>query len=214
MFTAENKAKDSKMSNSNSESECEYSICEEMKLNETIDTNKCVHRCLDVNEFSFKSGTFKSYCLTQEKVDKNKITKHASRILIVDDTPINRLVLTGMLKTLGYNPKEACNGEEAVMQILKPSNSFDIILMDVQMPIMDGIEATYKLRKQFNPEQLPIVGVTALSFDHELNKCIKAGMNEVMTKPLSLNDIKSIIRKYKLYNNSNTIQNVFSTEAI
>jgi len=183
-------------------SENEGSICDELKLSgDIIESVKLIQRAVSKNNFSFAVGTHKLKALS---ADLNKMHKRRSLkpnevlVLVVDDSSINRLVLSGMLRNLGYKPQEACNGQEVCKMVLNNGIKFDIILMDVQMPLMDGIEATYKIRQKYEKSEIPIIAVTALSSELELQKCVDAGMNDTMTKPLSLVDVKTIMQKYHL----------------
>ena len=178
----------------------EGSVCEEINLSDDLMKSN-INRSISKSGFNFKDGTCRVKALS---ADILKTSRKVSRvtdveILVVDDSSINRLVLSGILKNLGYNPKEACNGKEACKLVLNSKLRFDIVLMDVQMPLMDGIEATYKIRQRFDKTVLPIVAVTALSSELELQKCIDAGMNGTMAKPLSLQDVKMIMKRYGLY---------------
>ncbi len=176
-------------------------VGEELNLSRDIlDSVRIIHRSVNRSDFSFEIGMRKSKAMSE---DLSEIRKCHSRpcdvqVLVVDDGAINRLVLVGMLRNLGYFPKEACNGKEACDSVLAVGNRFDMILMDVQMPLMDGIEATYKIRQVFSRDELPIVGVTALTSELELQKCIDAGMNDTMTKPLSLQDVRATMQRYGL----------------
>ena len=193
---------DSASDKSSDSNEGEGSICDELKRDcDIIDSVKIIQRSVNKSGFSFDIGTRKPKAMSEDltKQRRDRILPAEFEVLVVDDSSINRLVLSGMLKNLGYLPKEACNGKEACKNILQSGIVFDIILMDVQMPLMDGIEATYKIRQRFDRDILPIIGVTALSSEVELQKCIDAGMNDTMAKPLSLQDVKMIMQKYGLF---------------
>ncbi|MFT3935410.1 MAG: ATP-binding protein [Chitinophagaceae bacterium] len=102
------------------------------------------------------------------------------RILLVEDNEMNRLVATTVLSHYEINFKEAVNGEEAVK--LLQQEQFDLVLMDVQMPIMNGLEATRIIREQIS-KTLPIIALTANAIKGESDKCIEAGMNAYVSKP-------------------------------
>eukprot|EP01022_Parablepharisma_sp_SALTPOND_P000810 TRINITY_DN105089_c1_g1_i1.p1 TRINITY_DN105089_c1_g1~~TRINITY_DN105089_c1_g1_i1.p1 ORF type:complete len:922 (-),score=52.36 TRINITY_DN105089_c1_g1_i1:1192-3957(-) len=192
---------DSDSSPSSKSDNSEGSVCEELKLSgDIMESVKYIHRSISKSEFSFDIGTRKSKALSADltKAGRKLLSPSEIEILVVDDSSINRLVLSGMLKNLGYTPKEACNGKEACKIVIGSGARIDIVLMDVQMPLMDGIEATYKIRQRYDKDTLPIIAVTALSSELELQKCVDAGMNDTMTKPLSLNDVKMIMQKYGL----------------
>eukprot|EP00826_Nyctotherus_ovalis_P038052 TRINITY_DN3533_c0_g2_i3.p1 TRINITY_DN3533_c0_g2~~TRINITY_DN3533_c0_g2_i3.p1 ORF type:complete len:574 (-),score=107.32 TRINITY_DN3533_c0_g2_i3:172-1893(-) len=177
----------------------ENSICDELKPEVTPSSIASVNRTLRKTRLNFGVGASNKRLRTGTSV--RRVQSDKVQILIVDDTAINRLVLNGMLKTLGYRAKEACNGKEAckiIKEHTREEGKFDMVLMDVQMPVMDGMEATCKIRKRHSAKELPIVGVTSLTSEAELQKCITVGMNAVMTKPLSLSDLKKIMRDYDL----------------
>lgn len=104
-------------------------------------------------------------------------------ILVVEDHPINQLVLTGQLKQLGYTVKMAGDGEQA-LRYWHDGEAFDAVLTDVNMPIMDGYELTRRLRAE--GIVVPIVGVTANAHADERARCLEAGMNGYLAKPVSL----------------------------
>jgi PAS domain S-box-containing protein len=135
------------------------------------------------------SGTRISFIIDLEKGDFSAIKKapdeiefdiSGTRVLLVEDNSINRMVAVNSLHYFNCMVTEATNGMEAI-EILKDKD-FDIILMDVQMPEMDGIEATMKIREEFNL-QIPIIALTASAFKSEVDKCKTAGMDDYITKP-------------------------------
>ncbi len=112
--------------------------------------------------------------------DKELTNIDGARILLVEDNDLNRMVAQNSLQYFNCKVVEAENGLEAV-EILK-ANKFDIILMDIQMPEMDGIEATKVIRNKLNIKT-PIIALTANAFKTEIEKCRKAGMDDYVTKP-------------------------------
>jgi PAS domain S-box-containing protein len=107
------------------------------------------------------------------------------RILMAEDNAVSQKVLKQFLIKLGCktaNITAVWNGQEAVDAVT--SNPYDIVLMDGQMPMMDGLEATQKIREKLNPEALPIVGVTAHALTDDRERFLKAGMNGYLTKPI------------------------------
>lgn len=101
-------------------------------------------------------------------------------ILIVEDNVINRLILTKMLEGIGHKFMVASDGQEACNLMVE--NDFDLIIMDVHMPVMDGIEATISIRKSGN--SIPIIGCTADSYADEVVKFKEQGMDDVVIKPV------------------------------
>ena len=102
------------------------------------------------------------------------------RILLVEDNEMNRLVATTTLEHYSVELQEAVNGEEAI-RMLKNAH-FDLVLMDVQMPVMNGIEATHAIRRDISAT-IPIIALTANAIKGESDKCIAAGMNAYISKP-------------------------------
>ncbi|MGL6193537.1 MAG: ATP-binding protein [Thermoguttaceae bacterium] len=107
-----------------------------------------------------------------------------ARVLLAEDNKINQIVATGMLKMHGIVPIIANDGFEAV-ELVK-NNDFDIVFMDVQMPNMDGLEATKAIRKLDKPgiDKLPIIAMTAHAMDSDYQKSFEVGMNDHLTKPI------------------------------
>jgi signal transduction histidine kinase/CheY-like chemotaxis protein len=103
------------------------------------------------------------------------------RILIVDDDPIGRKVVGKLLQSRQYETEEACNGKEALERFA--SYRPDLILMDIRMPVMDGLEATRRIRALPGGPKTVIVGLTAYSFNHDLERILAAGCNQVISKP-------------------------------
>ncbi len=127
------------------------------------------------------------------KVKKIRTTEkdHISggKVLVVEDNKVNALIITKLLKKSRYEYNTVENGLLAVQEVQK--NSYNVILMDVEMPVMDGIEATKKIR-QFD-QRTPIIAVTA---NGNYDDCIEAGMNDHLMKPVNFEYLKEILRKY------------------
>lgn len=121
---------------------------------------------------------------------------HRLSILVAEDNEINQLVLREMLEREGASLTVVGNGLLAVEAVKENPDAFDLVLMDVQMPVMDGRQATLQIHS-FAPS-LPIIGQTAHALVEERNKCIEAGMVDVITKPLDLEDLIVIVRLHVL----------------
>jgi signal transduction histidine kinase/ActR/RegA family two-component response regulator len=106
------------------------------------------------------------------------------RALVVEDNAINRQILDRLLRRLGMLVDFANNGREAVEAVLAEPHRFDVVIMDVQMPVMDGLEATRLIRGQVSATQLPIIAMTAHAMEDERLSCLAAGMNDHLTKPV------------------------------
>lgn len=113
-------------------------------------------------------------------------------ILLVEDNLINQKVFSVTLKYLGHNVTIARNGQEAVDVFLP--GVFDLVLMDVQMPVMDGIKATNILKSKY-AELPPIVGLSANAFEGDREKYMKLGMDEYLTKPLKAEELEALLEK-------------------
>ncbi len=117
------------------------------------------------------------------------------KILVVDDNNINLRLATGMLAKLGLAADAATNGQEAVDKVRE--GGYDVVLMDMQMPVMDGIEATRHIRRLDLPVQPSIIAVTANAFDSDREHCLEAGMDDFIAKPFSLDDLRSKLASFR-----------------
>ncbi|GHV38696.1 hypothetical protein FACS189490_01040 [Clostridia bacterium] len=119
-------------------------------------------------------------------------------ILLAEDIEINREVVSAMLENTGVQFLFAENGAEAVHFVKRHSGKFQLILMDMQMPIMDGITATKAIRAiQNNPAaRLPIIAMTANAFKEDITACLEAGMNGHIAKPIELGNIYEVLKQY------------------
>ncbi|SOD92844.1 response regulator [Spirosoma fluviale] len=115
------------------------------------------------------------------------------RILVVEDNLINQKLAQQVLKRLGYTSQIVENGQEA-LDLLKVTN-FDLILMDIQMPIMDGYTTTRYIRTTLQ-SSVPIIAMTAHALASEREQCLQAGMNDFIPKPFQLDELQRIMRKY------------------
>jgi len=112
-------------------------------------------------------------------------------ILVVDDTPNNRKVLKAALEDYPFRVLEAANGQEALK--LMKQNKIDLIFMDIRMPVMDGIEAAERIRKQQKWHHIPIVALTASSTEFQEKKFTQKGFNNYLRKPATLMEIESVL---------------------
>ncbi len=119
-----------------------------------------------------------------------------ARVLLVEDNAINQQVAREILGGLGLTVQIAGNGCEAVEAVLAGQTAFDVVLMDLQMPEMDGYEATRRLRARFGPEQLPIVAMTAHALESEHQKCLAAGMNDHLPKPVDPEQLLATLARW------------------
>lgn len=126
------------------------------------------------------------------------------RILIAEDHDINQILIAEMIKKLGYQPVLAVNGEDAIAKVeaaAEGNTPFDLVLMDVQMPVMDGYEATESIRKKGYPkEQLPILAITANAYPEDIARCLQAGMQGHIAKPVMFDNLKASLQNWALSN--------------
>lgn len=117
------------------------------------------------------------------------------RVLIAEDNPINQRVAVIILSKLGYHTDVADEGAEALQMLQK--QPYDLILMDCQMPVMDGFEATKAIRAlPSEVSQIPIIAVTANALPGQREKCLATGMNDYLSKPIQTDLLASTLRKY------------------
>jgi osomolarity two-component system sensor histidine kinase NIK1 len=115
-------------------------------------------------------------------------------ILLVEDNLLNQRIVTFSLKKYNHEVIIANNGVEAIERFRE--NKFDIILMDIMMPVMDGLEATIKIREEEKlnniKKRTPIVALTANTMDNDRDKCISYGMDDFLSKPFDIEKLKII----------------------
>ncbi|KIL37613.1 hypothetical protein SD71_03135 [Cohnella kolymensis] len=117
------------------------------------------------------------------------------RILIAEDQPVELKLLQRILAKLGYDADGVDNGAEVVKSVSR--QQYDIIFMDFQMPVMDGIAATKRIHEMLPPDRLPvIIAVTAFARDEDKKMCLEAGMNDFLGKPITLNDVNTMLQKW------------------
>ncbi|MBM4156571.1 MAG: response regulator [Lentisphaerae bacterium] len=134
-----------------------------------------------------------------------------ARLLLVEDNPVNQKVTLRQLQTLGYRADAVCNGMEAV--VVLRTIPYDLVLMDCQMPEMDGYEATRRIRamEERRREQLtrmepdrphpesrrvPVVAITAHAMSGDRERCVEAGMDDYITKPVRIEDLKDVLVRW------------------
>ncbi len=116
--------------------------------------------------------------------------RHPLRILIAEDNIINQKVILKMLNKLNYHADVAANGLEVLAALER--QAYDVVLMDVQMPEMDGLDAAKKIREKW-PEGPKIIAITAYAMQGDREKCIASGMNDYITKPVNLDELRSAL---------------------
>lgn len=115
------------------------------------------------------------------------------RILIAEDHPVNQKLLLTMLRTRGYTADLVDNGSGALQAVLR--KPYDLVFMDVQMPVMSGLTATARIRQQAPPDHQPyITAVTAYARDEDRERCFSVGMDDFVSKPYLTTDIERVLQ--------------------
>ncbi len=160
-----------------------------------------------------QDGTTKQKIMTQYTLREDM--KHSVRILLAEDNPVNQKLATIMLTKAGYRVDVANDGDEAVKKYTSSPEDFDLILMDVQMPLMDGIEATQAIRHWENnrngpgteseaetqdqktgAKKIPIIAVTAAAMKGDKERCFEAGMDDYISKPIRRDQVFEALAKH------------------
>lgn len=130
--------------------------------------------------------------MVQEEANLNT---NGTKILLVDDDELSRRMMGLLLSEKGYNYDTASNGIEAVEAV--KSQAYSVVLMDIQMPIMDGFEATTKIREwEAQNLHVPIIALTAMLLDDEVQKCFAAGMDDCIPKPFNTESLFQTIEAH------------------
>jgi len=126
--------------------------------------------------------------------------RESLKILLVEDNILNQRVVTFSLKKYNHEVTIANNGLEAVE--LFRDHKFDVILMDLMMPVMDGLEATVKIREEEemnnSDKRIPIIAITANTMDNDRDKCISYGMDDFMSKPFDIEKLHDIFSELNI----------------
>jgi len=119
-------------------------------------------------------------------------------VLLVEDNVLNQKLIFLNLAKYGFKIDVANNGQEALDKL--KSQSYDLVLMDLMMPVMDGLEATLRIREneKSGHQHIPIIGLTANTYDADREKCLAHGMDEYMAKPFDLEEFYSNIKLLKI----------------
>ncbi len=148
----------------------------------TILAEECINKPADDLELVYSPKSTQGIC-----------QHHDLSILIAEDNTVNQEVMLRMLKKLGYTADTVSNGFE-VLQALEREH-YDIVLMDVQMPGMDGLEATRAVRNRWPAVQQPrIIAITAYALNSDKDRCIDAGMDDYISKPINLEELRAVLK--------------------
>ncbi|MGL1891022.1 MAG: response regulator [Spirochaetaceae bacterium] len=146
-----------------------------------------------------------SIIIAEESENTDLVTIHtlkenkrsAVKILLVDDNDINLIIAEKLLRKMGFHAGKASNGSLALEELKK--ETYSIIFMDIQMPVMNGLQATANIRKEiagYHNKDIPIIALTANSTPQDRENCSKSGMNEFLTKPLNPRHMEEMINRY------------------
>ena len=132
----------------------------------------------------------------RKKEDKTEDLKaiYGARVLLVEDNEINQQVALEILESAGFNVSLANNGQEGVSAVKE--NNYDVVLMDIQMPVMNGYEATREIRKDERFKDLPIIAMTAHAMAGDEDKSLQSGMNGHITKPIDPDQMFATLLKW------------------
>ncbi len=129
--------------------------------------------------------SFPETLLPQRATDQHRFSRlRGRRILLVEDNPVNQTVAAGILRKQGVEVISVDNGQQAIDALAAASDKFDLVLMDVEMPVMNGLEATRELRLLPDCEHLPVIALTAQAMPDDRQQCLAAGMNDYISKPI------------------------------
>lgn len=146
-------------------------------------------------EISFKLPSKKQMAQIQHDLENKPIRdRFDAYILLVEDNVLNQKVAKNMLEDMGCSVDVAASGMEAIHLVEK--NKYDVVFMDVGLPGIDGLTTTDTIRKKFQNNELPIIGLTAHALETDIQRCYQATMNDVLTKPISINILKRMLSKW------------------
>ncbi len=125
-----------------------------------------------------------------------KYRLRGTHVLLAEDNAINRQIAVELLGQVGVTVDVAENGRQAADKVLAPENSYDAVLMDVQMPVMDGLSAATLIRQEYTRGPLPIIAMTAHAMDHERKRCLDAGMDDHVVKPVDPKNLYETLERW------------------
>jgi len=120
----------------------------------------------------------------------------AAQLLLVEDNPVNQKAVVAILGKKGYRIDIANHGREAIEQLEGAEAPYDVVLMDVQMPVLDGLETTRLLRRNPKWEEAPIIAMTAHAMSGDRERCLEAGMSAYISKPVQPANLVSTVERY------------------
>ncbi|MBD3629339.1 response regulator [Cyclobacterium sp.] len=138
-----------------------------------------------------QSGEALSVRKSGNKLDPEFSNKYPLRILVAEDTPINQKLILMIVQRLGYQPEFANNGIQTREMAVK--NEYDLVLMDVQMPVMDGLQAAVEIRNEMKENTPQIIAMTAGALQDDKQRCLAAGMDGYISKPLVMEKLMDVL---------------------
>ncbi len=151
---------------------------------------------LDTIHNLFDKGGVPDGRLAEVRDKAGEVCLEGATILLVDDQELNLLVAKNFLKKTGADVVTAVNGRQAVERVHAPGAHFDAVLMDIQMPVMDGFDACRSIRSDERFSRLPIIAMTAHAAAEERKRCLDAGMNDHISKPVDPVKLFALLRKW------------------
>jgi|GEM_PF-957852 len=130
---------------------------------------------------------------------EESVALHGARVLVVEDVDINQEIIREILHGAGINVTIADNGEKAIAlieRVTKAGSGFDAVLMDCQMPVLDGYETTRRLRSDQSLANLPIIAMTANAMADDAQKCLSVGMNDYLSKPIQVPELFAVLSQW------------------
>jgi CheY-like chemotaxis protein len=141
----------------------------------------------------------------RQQLDSTMAQRHPLRILVAEDNVVNQKVILRLLERMGYRADVAANGREVLESLSR--QPYDVVLMDVQMPEMDGLEATRIVRQRWPNLDIYIIAMTAHALDQDREQCIAAGMDNYVSKPIQVAELVDALeakRSPSLHEKGNT----------
>jgi CheY-like chemotaxis protein len=160
-----------------------------------------IERILGQQTATPREGDGRAEIVTQYSLRED--IKRAARILLAEDNPVNQRLATLMLTKAGYQVEAAGDGREAVECYTQAPERFDLILMDIQMPQWDGLQATRAIREK-GFSSVPIIAMTANAMQGDREMCLAAGMDDYITKPIRREQVFEILQKWAFSRSART----------
>jgi signal transduction histidine kinase/DNA-binding response OmpR family regulator len=165
---------------------------------EKIGINKFLSKPVKLHELNYILSAIFNKAFNdgyKEKIPVIETISGVTRVLVVEDEPINMLLISEVLRKMGIEVIKAGNGKEALVMVAV--HAPDLVFMDINMPVMDGFTATSQIRSSTTGlNKLPIIALTADAREEDKERCLESGMNDYISKPFKLEEIYAIINKY------------------